>query len=499
MTANMKHYIYSSLAIVAVMMLASCSSDNGENAGSKAIPMTFAASQEGIGGTRAAINTADTKQIVWKKNDAISIFDGKANNQFILVGEGGSTSGNFAGTAAEATTYTAVYPYTSNATFSGGTVSGVSLPSAQTATEGSFDPAAALMIATSTSDAPTKLQFKNVVGYVKVTPNFVCSKIELKAADETTPLAGNLSITGYNSYTVTGNKAYSISLTGSTTSSKAYYIAVLPSTLASGWTISFTTSEGKVYTRKGSKQLTITRNQVVDLGSFDTSADYWYDEGRGDKVTASQEVDLGLTITKDDTTYKVIFAKSNLTATGLATSETATGDYFAWAATEPWYNSSTKKWEAEKEEKGYVHSNAPYNIENETYNEYTDGGNTLEISDDAARKILGGNWQIPTSDIFNALIDNNSFTKALTTNGSISGCEITNNSTNASIFFPATSYYDGTSKASGTSGNYWLSDLQDATLAKEFYFPDTNNNIRVSNDKRYYGYAIRPIRLVKSN
>ena len=498
MTTIMKHSFYSSLAIVAVMMLASCSSDNGENAGSKAIPMTFAASQEGIGGTRAAINTADTKQIVWKKDDAISIFDGNGNQKFILVGEGGSTSGNFTGTAVEATTYTAIYPYNSNATVSGGTVSGVSLPSAQTATEGSFDPKAALMIATSTSDAPTKLQFKNIVGYVKVTPNFECSNIELKAADETTPLTGDLSITGYNSYTVTGNEAYSISLTGPTTSSKAYYIAVLPSTLASGWTISFTTSEGNVYTRKGSKELTVTRNQVVDLGSFDTSADYWYDEGRGDKVKASQEVDLGLTITKDETTYKVIFAKSNLTATGLATSETATGDYFAWAATEPWYDSS-EQWKSGKEE-GYVISNAPYYYTNTYDKTYTNEGQTLNTDDDAARKILGGNWQIPTSIIFNALLSNDSFTKELTTNGSISGCKITNNSTNASIFFPATGYYNGTiCSSSGTIGNYWLSDLYNAELAKEFYFPDTNNNIRVSFDNRYFGNTIRPIRLVKSN
>ena len=498
MTANLKHYIYSSLAIVAVMMLASCSSDNGENAGSKAIPMTFAASQEGIGGTRAAINTADTKQIVWKKNDAISIFDGNGNQKFILVGEGGSTSGNYAGTAAEATAYTAVYPYTSNATFSGETLSGVSLPSAQTATEGSFDPAAALMIASSTSDAPTKLQFKNIVGYVKVTPNFVCSKIELKAADETTPLAGTLSITGYEPYTVTDNKTYSISLTGSTTSSKAYYIAVLPSTLTPGWTISFTTSEGNVYTRKGSKSLTISRNQVVDLGSFDTSADYWYDEGRGDKVKASQEIDLGLTITKDNTTYKVIFAKSNLTATGLAESETATGDYFAWAATEPWYESS-EQWKSGKEG-GYVISNAPYYYTNTYDKTYTNKGQTLNTRDDAARTILGGNWQIPTSEIFTNLLSKENFTKEMTTNGSISGCKITNNSTKASIFLPATGYYEGKDcKESGTHGNYWLSDLQDAESAKEFYFPDTNNNIKVSSNYRYSGNTIRPIRLVKSN
>ena len=498
MTANLKHYIYSSLAIVAVMMLASCSSDNGENAGSKAIPMTFAASQEGIGGTRAAINTADTKQIVWKKDDAISIFDGNGNQKFILVGEGGSTSGNFTGTAVEATTYTAIYPYNSNATFSGETVSGVSLPSAQTATEGSFDPAAALMIASSTSDAPTKLQFKNIVGYVKVTPNFVCSKIELKAADETTPLAGTLSITGYEPYTVTDNKTYSISLTGSTTSSKAYYIAVLPSTLTPGWTISFTTSEGNVYTRKGSKPLTISRNQVVDLGSFDTSADYWYDEGRGDKVKASQEIDLGLTITKDNTTYKVIFAKSNLTATGLADSETATGDYFAWAATEPWYDSN-EQWKSGKKD-GYVISNAPY-YGGVSYNEpYTSEGNTLKSDDDAARKILGGNWQIPTSEIFTNLLSKENFTKEMTTNGSISGCKITNNSTKASIFLPATGYYEGKDcKESGTIGNYWLSDLNNANLANEFYFPNTDNKIIVSTDYRYYGNAIRPIRLVKSN
>ena len=493
MTTITKHSFYSSLAIVAVMMLASCSSDNGENAGSKAIPMTFAASQEGIGGTRAAINTADTKQIVWKKNDAISIFDGNANQQFSLVGEGGSTSGNFAGKAAEATTYTAVYPYTSNATFSGETVSGVSLPSAQTATEGSFDPAAALMIASSTSNAPTKLQFKNVVGYVKVTPNFECSNIELKAADTAYPLAGDLSLKGCE-YTVTGNQAYSISLTGSTTSGKAYYIAVLPSTLKSGWTISFTTSAGNVYTRKGSKPLTISRNQVVDLGSFDTSADYWYDEGRGDKVKASQEVDLGLTITKDETTYKVIFAKSNLTATGLAESETATGDYFAWAANEPWYDSSGQ-WKSGKEG-GYVISNAPYYSTYTYDNTYTNKGQTLNTSDDAARKILGGDWQIPTSDIFTTILTSDNFTKELTTNG----CKITNNSKSASIFFPATGYYNGTEcSSSGTHGNYWLSDLQDATLANEFYFPDTNNNIKVSSNYRYYGNTIRPIRLVKSN
>ena len=63
-------------------------------------------------------------------------------------------------------------------------ISGVVLSAEQTATAGSFDPSAALMCAQSSS-ADGALSFKNVVGYVKFTTDFDCSKIALISNTDT--------------------------------------------------------------------------------------------------------------------------------------------------------------------------------------------------------------------------------------------------------------------------------------------------------------------------
>ncbi|MDY6091853.1 MAG: hypothetical protein SPI57_01515, partial [Prevotella sp.] len=135
-----------------------------------------------------------------------------------------------------------------------------------------------------------------------------------------------------------------------------------------------------------------------------------YDAHRG-IVKANQEVDLGLKITIDGKKYKVIFAKSNLTATGLAEKETDFGDYFAWAATEPWYTSITINgnkveadgWKDGKKD-GYVETNVPYyDSSSSSYTKYKAEGDVLDTEDDAAHRILGGDWQLPTKEIWKAL------------------------------------------------------------------------------------------------
>ena len=71
--------------------------------------MTFTAVQEKQDSTtKAAIDGRDIK---WSKSDALSVFDGTGNRKFTLVGEGGSTSGTFTGSAAAASTYYAIYRY----------------------------------------------------------------------------------------------------------------------------------------------------------------------------------------------------------------------------------------------------------------------------------------------------------------------------------------------------------------------------------------------------
>ena len=157
------------MSIAMLMAMASCSSSDDEVAEikeeSKLVPMTFTATQESNAETRTALDAGS--QVLWKTGDKISVFDGQGNRTFTLTGD--ASLGKFSGIASsEATSFTAVYPYTEGATLGeDGSVSGITLPAEQTATLNSFDPKAALMIAYTTDK--TKLEFKNAVSLVKVT------------------------------------------------------------------------------------------------------------------------------------------------------------------------------------------------------------------------------------------------------------------------------------------------------------------------------------------
>ena len=145
----------------------------------------------------------------------------------------------------------------------------VVLPAVQTATAGSADPKAMLMIGTST-DAST-LQFKNVCAYVKVTPQFDCTRIVLKS-NGTESLAGTMTVDyngGAPTTTVTKG-AKTVKLTGDIKANNTYYIAVRPGTLASGFTITFVAADYE-YKKSTSNEVSFTRSHVTNLGSFATS------------------------------------------------------------------------------------------------------------------------------------------------------------------------------------------------------------------------------------
>ena len=486
------------MAFAAIVSFASCSSEDNnstiENESATKV-MTFTATQEGDEqSTRAAISTSDSKVINWEEGDQISIFDGTKNNQFTLKNGAGTKSATFQGNAATAAKYTAVYPYQSEATLSGTSVEKVTLKATQNATANSFDKEAALMIAEG-GDGNT-LNFKNVVGYVKVKPTFNCTRIDLKAFDNSAVLAGTGTVSYNNgepkldlSNAETKNDA--ITLTGDIKAGNYYYIAVPPVTLKAGWTIEFTAKDnGKLYSRKGTNPITFTRNKVTDLGEFATTGDYWYDP-----VRADQEVDLGLTITIGTKNYKVIFAKSNLTTTGLATNEYDYGDYFAWGAIKPWYteiDKTSSPWTVTWEKlDGYSITNAPfYNSSTDSYTKYTPG-DALEASDDAARQILKGDWRIPTTEIWAALVNNS--TKVWDSTNK--GYKFTKNS--QTLFLPAAGFVNEKSFDSVRSyGYYWSGTAYPDT--KAYYLTLDSKGVAVGwNEYRYKWFSVRPVRLVE--
>ena len=471
----------------------------------------------------------ETKEVYWQAGDQMSVYDGYDNNQFSLIDGEGSTSATFSGTAAVSSTYYAVYPYQVSSTCENGLVSNVVLPTQQVAVAGGFDPAAALMMAKSSDSS---IEFKNAVGYVKVTPTFDCQSIRISVADtDETKLSGTGSL-NYNDgkpfmdFAASADAQSYVQLNapkdGVIAGGNSYMIAVPAGTLQQLWRISFTVNNGKTeeFVRVGTKQIEFKRNTIVNLGSFDTNASYWYDAGRGYKVNSKQEVDLGVTVQINGDTYKVLFAKGNLTSDGITSAETDFGDYFAWGATEPWYTSYTyssstgiavDSWKTGKN-KGYQWDYAPYKHATKIncYTKYTSTDNLkqLEKQDDAASVILGGDWMIPSINVWQALkeADNSSVkwsTNYETVNG-VKGIKVSCiANTDQFIFLPAAGWFNGTTCHNSISTSYsslymfyWSSTLYNEANAC-YLRKDASSLTLDNNHLRGYGFMVRPVRLVK--
>ena len=474
------------MAFAAIVSFASCSSEDNnttiENESAVKV-MTFTATQEGNEASTRAILSGTN--IHWESKDEISLLYSSENKQFTLTDGAGSTSGKFSGEALESGPYTAVYPYQPNASLSGNDVTNVTLPAIQYARDNSFDKKAALMMAKSTN---TTLEFKNAVGYVKVKPRFACSKIVLQAAGASEYLAGMCTLSygdGMPSIAFTSEQSTSITLSGNITANTAYYIAVPAVTLSAGWSISFTDNTGDVYTRTGSNSITFKRNTIINLGEFSrTDNNLKLTLTQNGNVPADKQVDMGV-FNIGGTNYRLIFTKSNLTTTGLAASESAYGDYFAWGATEPWYTSYTgttfNGWKA-GHSSGYASGTAPAFSP-----EYT-SEKDFEMSDDPARKILGGDWQIPTKAIWEALVYNSS------SKGWESGYKFINNG--QTLFLPAAGYVRAKRFSEyGSGARYWSGTAYSSSYAYRLSFSDSKLN--VGNDLgRQYGCSVRPVRLV---
>ena len=507
------------MSIAMLMAMSSCSSSDDEVAEikeeSKLVPMTFTATQESNVGTRSALN--GDNGVDWQTGDMISVFDavGDGHNQrFTLTGD--ATEGIFSGEASsEATSFTAVYPYTDGAQLeSGGSVSGITLPAEQTATAGSFDPKAALMMAY--TEDKSQLDFKNVVSLVKVTTDFPCKKIVLTAIYN---IAGTGKLT-YNSdapsITFTSNESQTVTLKPASEdgviAAGTYYIAICP-LKKTRFSISFINSTDtkaytKAYTQDGYKTFTFYRREIKNLGTFSESGTSWTStiESNGN-VKASQQVDLGLTINQVGKTYKVIFAKSNLTDKGLAEKETDYGDYFAWGAKEPWYLSFSGNnftWKPGKPG-GYKDDNAPY-YNNGYYTEYTRDGDILEPSDDAANVILGGDWQLPTKNIWVNLKEvcrTGNYSAYFTPINGCKGCQVMRMTGNIQyIFLPAAGHIAQTwFNSYGSKGYYWSGTAYADNLAWFLGIdPDKSFNSAIDAQSWYlrsWGYSVRPVRLVE--
>lgn len=311
------------------LILSACSSEEDTNPDNRNLKhITFTAGQSQ---TRTIIDGTDAKQINWQAGETISILDGTSTTRsFKLTSEAGKPEGIFDGMAQETGIYTAVYPYQEKGlVLDGNSVKGAWLDSVQTATAGTFDPKANLMMAR-TSSGDKILQFHNMTAFVKVTPQMDCEQITIVSADSTKALAGTMTMTldedGKASATVTGNASHQVSLTGNIEAGKTYYIAIAPAALEGGIRMGITTTDGKHYCKDASKLAAFTANKVLNLGSISIDKMKWLPYVTFSAKEA-QEVKL------DDSNHHVINSMDYSTDYGKHWSNFSTDQFYAFGKT----------------------------------------------------------------------------------------------------------------------------------------------------------------------
>ena len=163
------------------------------------------------------------------------------------------------------------------------------------------------------------------------------------------------------------------------------------------------------------------------------------------------------------------------------------GDYFAWGETSPksTYYWSTYKWcnGSEDTMTKYCTSSSYGTVDNLTQ---------LELTDDAARAVMGGTWRMPTIAELDAL--RSTCTWTWTSKGGHNGCLVTASNGNK-LFLPAAGcrietslYYGG-----GSRGSYWSSTLYTSSSnhGQSLYFNSGSHGTDIY--YRFYGRSVRAV------
>ena len=201
-------------------------------------------------------------------------------------------------------------------------------------------------------------------------------------------------------------------------------------------------------------------------------------------------VDLGIVMTREDgTTYKLYWAKSNLSDKGLCANPEDYGDYYAWGETEPKESYSWPTYKFGTSSSGpfskYNTSSSYGSIDNKT---------VLEPEDDVASVKLGGKWRMPTDAEWTELRTKCTWTWTTNYNGTgVMGRIVTATNGN-NIFLPAAGErYDTDLYDAGSYGYYLSSSLytDDPSGALNVFF--NSDDFGRDGTYRNCGLSVRPV------
>ncbi|MCQ2118950.1 MAG: hypothetical protein MJY84_03410 [Bacteroidales bacterium] len=282
------------IPILAVLMLpVSCTrvelpADSAEEQHNEGAQGTVIISARPDADTRAVLKNGTN--VAFQGTDSISVFSGTAegfyNDKFRVKDTYSDGSADFQGTLTEATedAMVVLYPCQEGATLSkyGPSAAGqrklsFTLPAVQTATAGSFDPAAFICtgVTESFDDDSLTVSLGTVCALVKFTmPEGSYSKVTL-TANGGESLAGACSVSsadgykGNSSIGITTETYSTVTLSGKIAGGQTYFMAVAPVTAVKGVTVMLFDDEGNLAGEKSTtKEVGFSRNRILNLGTL---------------------------------------------------------------------------------------------------------------------------------------------------------------------------------------------------------------------------------------
>lgn len=245
--------------------------------------VSFVAEKETFGDQTKAV-LVDGKKTEWQAGDEVAVFDGTASHKFIAAADGARVEFTTTSTTvnANASAYLFLYPYSETATadVAAGKVA-FSVPAVQVAAKGTFDPKAAVAVA---SAAPADLlpgsvvKAKNVLSLLKIA---VPADLDQKVIKVTVEAKGGETLAGDVVYDVAaktnevkagGEASASVVLAAAPPMTEGvYYLAVRPCVVAKGIKVTVLLGDKTYYTRESSASFTFEPNHIYDLGTVGTS------------------------------------------------------------------------------------------------------------------------------------------------------------------------------------------------------------------------------------
>lgn len=274
------------------------------------------ATQSNVPSFVASVDGAETKTVIegmksyWNGTEGIRVLDGVLPNGKVYTATVEPMAQTATFTEVDNTSledgvdYLAVYPEgpAGSVTWDGGDIINLYLKDIQTLINGSYDPDCHIAVATANSEN-LSLEFKNAVALVKFQLQGDVDKVSevcfyTKGGEK---ISGNFNLS-YNNHNplVTGvsedKKEYSypyVKVQGEFKEETDYYLVVLPGTYGSGFGVEALTS-GVKCTKEMSKEYTLSRNQILDLGTLTATAPVsegsgWYLPGGHNSWNAAED------------------------------------------------------------------------------------------------------------------------------------------------------------------------------------------------------------------